>query len=292
MRKGAFYENTTTTALATTTVAPSSTVLSNNSSTTIAPSILPSAFDTGIGQNMTEASCTDFFQRFLSNNSFINCYPISFLLHTSESFFEVTKSGISTLTSAIDLACNADFQQCATLMTDYAGEMLSPETCLDDYMLQNPQVVNAYNGFMAYSMMYWASCLRSANGSYCFVDSMYGGPTTFRTSFLYFLPLGYTYPSAAGAPSCSKCTSSIMKIFNRFTGNKSYAITDTYKSASKVINEKCGAIFVPASLSSANTTYSTSSASSLRNRSGHKSFSLIYAFSPMLLIFIFMFAVS
>ena len=52
-------------------------------------------------------------------------------------------------------------------MNHLARELVSEENCGVDYSKDNPQVLQAYNGLLAYEPLYQASCLRDDAGSYC-----------------------------------------------------------------------------------------------------------------------------
>jgi hypothetical protein len=52
-------------------------------------------------------------------------------------------------------------------MNSLARELLSNTACKADYDGNNAQVVQAYNGLIAYEPLYRATCLRDDNGSYC-----------------------------------------------------------------------------------------------------------------------------
>jgi hypothetical protein len=45
--------------------------------------------------------------------------------------------------------------------------MISETACRTDYHNDNPVVLQAYNGLVAYKPAYQASCLRDNKGSYC-----------------------------------------------------------------------------------------------------------------------------
>jgi hypothetical protein len=52
-------------------------------------------------------------------------------------------------------------------MQSLAVELQSDANCAVDYTNDNPQVLQAYNGLLAYEPLYQASCLRDDDGSYC-----------------------------------------------------------------------------------------------------------------------------
>ncbi|KAK4969296.1 hypothetical protein LTR28_001063, partial [Elasticomyces elasticus] len=126
---------------------------------------LPSAFDTSLGSNFTSSTCPTFFNRFLSNGSFIDCHPFSLLLQTSNSFFAAERS-LVRLTQTLDATCNTDVRRCGAIMASLAQEIRSNGNCGADYANLNPMVMQAYNGFVAYQPLYHAGCLKDAGGNY------------------------------------------------------------------------------------------------------------------------------
>ena len=52
-------------------------------------------------------------------------------------------------------------------MGGLARELVSAGNCGTDYRNDNPQVLQAYNGLVAYEPLYQASCLKDKEGSYC-----------------------------------------------------------------------------------------------------------------------------
>jgi hypothetical protein len=60
-----------------------STSSSAPSASTASSDALPRPFDAGLGNNFTTSSCPTFFKQFLSDNTFNECVPLSFLLQVS-----------------------------------------------------------------------------------------------------------------------------------------------------------------------------------------------------------------
>lgn len=52
-------------------------------------------------------------------------------------------------------------------MDGMARALIANDACAVDYANDNPQVLQAYNGLVAYAPLYQASCLRDDQGSYC-----------------------------------------------------------------------------------------------------------------------------
>ncbi|KAK9240802.1 hypothetical protein V1525DRAFT_393952 [Lipomyces kononenkoae] len=239
----------------------SSVSSSSNTNTTI----IPYAFDSSLGNNFTEESCPQFFNSFLASESFIQCYPFSFFLQTSESFFQIVKQGAFKLSSTMDMICAVNSTQCQTIMNNYAAQLLSSSICARDYQLENPIVTQAYNAFTSYGMLYSAGCLQSSSGSYCYVDSITNS-TNPGDSYLYYLPLDVSLPGGS-RPSCSSCSQNIMSIFLNYAGNASLAISQTYLTAVQQINVFCGPNFASTAVTvmKASTTSSVSFATATAN---------------------------
>lgn len=91
---------------------------------------------------------------------------------TSSSFFDVSKSYLR-ITQTLDATCDVNMAQCTATLDDFAREMVAETACKIDYHNDNPVVLQAYNGLVAYKPAYQASCLRDDKGSYCeFVSSV------------------------------------------------------------------------------------------------------------------------
>jgi hypothetical protein len=52
-------------------------------------------------------------------------------------------------------------------MNTLAWKITLKENCGADYTAQNPIVLQAFAGFVAYQPMYQAGCLKDTQGSYC-----------------------------------------------------------------------------------------------------------------------------
>lgn len=170
-----------------------STSSSASSASTASSDTLPIPFDTALGNNFTTSSCPAFFKNFLSNDTFNECVPLSLLLQvsrpdstlqrkvhethayfpkqTSTSFFSVQRSPVK-LAQTLGASCSVNFDSCSTLMASLARQIQSPDNCAADLQNQNPTVMQAYTGFVAYQSLYHAGCLLNSNtGSYCKLTS-------------------------------------------------------------------------------------------------------------------------
>ena len=86
---------------------------------------------------------------------------------TSTSFFNVQRSPVK-LAQTLGASCGVNFDSCSTLMASLARQIQSPDNCAADLQNQNPTVMQAYAGFVAYQSLYHAGCLLNDDtGSYC-----------------------------------------------------------------------------------------------------------------------------
>ena len=87
-------------------------------------------------------------------------------MQTSSAFFDASKSFIR-ITQTLEATCDANLTTCRNTMGDNARNLVLDANCGTDYKNDNPQVLQAYNGLLAYEPLYQASCLRDDEGSYC-----------------------------------------------------------------------------------------------------------------------------
>lgn len=228
----------------------------------------PHPFDTSLGGNFTDPSCPNFFEKFLADQAFVQCYPMSFYLQNSQSYVVlVRKQGMAGVEHVLDTACSTDMEQCQQIMNAYATELLQPSNCRADYNYQNPLVTQAYQDFITYTMIREATCLplsvnatssskkkstiqqkkvtNQTSPTYCYTDALFNSADV-SDAYLYLLPYGIAFPNNS-VPSCSPCTQQVMSYFHNYTGNATYQISYTYESASNIINSDCSQNFVNAS---------------------------------------------
>jgi hypothetical protein len=134
-------------------------------------------------------------------------------------------------------------------MSKYAADLKKTENCGQDFTVQNPIVIQAYDGLSSYSVMAQAGCLKDTNGSYCFADAI-TGLSSVVDSYLYYLPLGTNLPTNS-QPSCSACVQDVMSVFAGAAKSSSQVVSKTYGAAAAKINSGCGANFVNSSIKSA-----------------------------------------
>ncbi|KAG9841991.1 hypothetical protein KCV05_g8368, partial [Aureobasidium melanogenum] len=223
-----------------------STSSSASSASTTSSDTLPIPFDTALGNNFTTSSCPAFFKNFLSNDAFNECVPLSLLLQTSTSFFSVQRSPVK-LAQTLGASCSVNFDSCSALMASLARQIQLPDNCAADLQNQNPTVMQAYTGFVAYQSLYHAGCLLNSNtGSYCFSDAVTNASSP-TDSYVYYLPLGISLPSTT-SPSCSSCLRDTMSVFASTATNRSQPLSKVYGTAAAMIDLTCGADFVNASI--------------------------------------------
>ncbi|KAL7270914.1 hypothetical protein RUND412_006365 [Rhizina undulata] len=212
--------------------------------TSTADLTLPTPFDTvSLTTNFTAASCPAFFTSFLSNEDLKACLPLSLLLISSNSFFQITKRSAFTITRVIDATCNVpNYNTCADIMETLGRNIKLDEHCGSDYQAQNPLVMEAYTAFISYTQVYAAGCEKSDTGSYCYVDAV-TNTTNISDTYPYYLPLGTQLPAGA-IPACSSCLQNVMDIFAGSAGNSTLPLYQTYIPAAEQINIVCGPSFV------------------------------------------------
>jgi hypothetical protein len=267
----------------------------------------PEAFDTSLGVNFTNPNCPKFFQTFLADQSFVQCYPMSFYLQNSQSYVVLVRNqGIAGVQQVLASSCSADLGQCQQTMLSYGSQILSDSNCGQDFDNGNPLVTQAYQDFITYRMTREATCLplsvnstinyqkrdslnsttipsgsnststnstatNATAATYCYTDALYN-PLDVSDAFLYLLPYGISYPSTS-LPSCSACTQRVMSLFHNYTGNSSYQISYSYESGSSLINSECGSNFVNAS----GNPLPSASTSAKKNAAERPAFSMYYA---------------
>ncbi|OCT48677.1 hypothetical protein CLCR_04938 [Cladophialophora carrionii] len=237
---------------------------STSPSVTVITTPLPTPFDTSLGSNFTSSSCPQFFSTFLSNATFQACVPVSLLLQNSNSFFRAQRS-VPLLTQTLDAACTAPLAICSPLMASLAAQLIDDANCGDDYNQQNPLVVQAHAGLVAYEPVYRATCLKDDSGTtqdedesssnssnsssskpYCFVEATTNTNASGSNSadfYPYYTAIGLSMPSTA-RPSCSQCLKETMAIFASYAENAVQPLSKTYLTCALQVDKSCGSGFV------------------------------------------------
>ncbi|ETI26443.1 hypothetical protein G647_03220 [Cladophialophora carrionii CBS 160.54] len=233
--------------------------ISTSPSVTVITTPLPTPFDTSLGSNFTSPSCPQFFSTFLSNATFQACVPVSLLLQNSNSFFRAQRS-VPLLTQTLDAACTAPLAICSPLMASLAAQLIDDANCGDDYSQQNPLVVQAHAGLVAYEPVYRATCLKDDSGAtqdedesssssgkpYCFVEATTNTNASGSNSadfYPYYTAIGLSMPLTA-RPSCSQCLKETMGIFASYAENAVQPLSKTYLTCAAQVDKSCGSGFV------------------------------------------------
>ncbi|KAF1833813.1 hypothetical protein BDW02DRAFT_499767 [Decorospora gaudefroyi] len=201
---------------------------------------IPTAFDTGLSNNFTN-SCANFLSRLRTSDDFNNCNPFSLLLQTSSGFFDASRSTLR-ITQTLDATCGVNAEQCRSILDGFALELLSETACKTDYEDDNPLVLQAYNGLIAYMPDYQASCLHDSEGNYCFADAVSNSSSP-GDAYPYYLPLGQELPGGS-RPTCNSCLQQVMSVFAYYGNNVTQPISKTYTTAAQQISVACGSTFV------------------------------------------------
>lgn len=163
-------------------------------------------------------------------------------------------------------------------MGGLARELVADGNCAVDYTSDNPQVLQAYNGLVAYEPLYQASCLKDKEGSYCYANAATNTTNTAVTgdSYPYYLPLGQSLQPGT-RPTCNKCLQDAMAIFSSFAGNTTQPISKTYNAAAAQIQIGCGPSFV------------NKTATPLKGAASTTTASIAPTLTLMLMLFLFLF---
>ncbi|KAI5926417.1 hypothetical protein F4810DRAFT_537574 [Camillea tinctor] len=228
----------------------SSATTTEPTTTSSTATALPSPFDGALGADFASGdSCPAFFNEFLSNSTFHECYPASLLLKSSQSFFQAQRSFFD-ITQVLSATCNVNVDTCTTYFDQLARELISDDNCGEDYRDDNALVMQAYRGMTIYNVVYKATCLTDPETSaFCYANAVTNS-TTASNVFLYYLPYNSTLRDSA-APACDSCTSQTMGIYQAATSDRSSGIAYTYSNAAEHINSICGSGFVNETLAAA-----------------------------------------
>ncbi|MCJ1331093.1 hypothetical protein MMC10_007780 [Thelotrema lepadinum] len=192
-------------------------------------------------------------------------------MQNSEEFFQA-ETDAAELDQVLDASCSVVGANCNSLMQSYATQLKDSANCGDDFNKQEPSVLRAYQGFLAYLPVYQAGCLKldpnntssskqsSGNNEYCFTSSV--NATNQADISLYYVPLGITLPGDS-RPTCSSCTQQTMSYFAAAAQNLSTPLGQDYGSAAVQVNQGCGPSFVNATVQPIAGTGGTSGASTI-----------------------------
>lgn len=198
---------------------------------------LPVPFDTSLGSNFTEATCPQYFAKFLADSTFLSCLPVSLLLQNSMSFFQAARSP-ALLEKTLETSCAASLAVCSPLMDKFANDLISAENCQEDYQRENPLVIQAYSGLMAYEPLYQATCLKNKQtNKHCFLEAM--DSNNADDAYPYYTAVGLQLPSGS-QPTCSSCLKQTMEVFSGYAVQKDQPVSQTYLNCATQVNGVCG----------------------------------------------------
>jgi len=221
------------------------------------PLDIPQPFDQSIGENFTSTTCPTFFDTFLNDTQFQECYPVSLLLQvsltpwvshafskprqTSQEFFTALKS-FFWITSILDTSCSVDLPSCSAIMSKYLTKIKEPANCGADYLAENPLVTQAVAGLASYNVLFEAFCLKDNAGAYCFANAITNASKAADT-YPYYLPLGEAIPPNSPI-DCNNCVLRTMQIFANSTDDADL-LSKPYAAAAEQLDDRCGASWVP-----------------------------------------------
>jgi hypothetical protein len=191
---------------------------------------------------MSSSGCFPFFQSYIHDKGFQDCFPISTVLITSAGFFNVMGSFVR-LTRMLDSACSVSRSDCSSKLAVFAEELAKDENCGADLRNRHTLVVNALNGFISYPHVRDVTCLKNPEtDNYCFADAI-TNTTNPSDSNIYFLPVGISYPGGTRA-TCNQCLQASMEIFSKAAEDEEHPLSQLYNPAVDQINIGCGPGFV------------------------------------------------
>ena len=112
--------------------------------------------------------------------------------------------------------------------------------CGHDFRDQQPLVLQAYNGLVAYEPVYRATCLKDDTNNYCYASAV-GGQNP-GDAYPYFTAIGLTLPATA-QPTCSDCLKKTMQVFAEYAVRKEQPLSQTYLPCAGQVDGGCGVGF-------------------------------------------------
>jgi hypothetical protein len=151
-------------------------------------------------------------------------------------------------------------------MANLAAQLIDNDNCGQDFRQQNPLVVQAYAGLIAYEPVYRATCLKDEAGdeaskSYCFVEAVTSTNTnsdgdsasnsnssssstgSSADFYPYYTAIGLSMPQTA-SPTCTQCLKETMRIFASYAENEVQPLARTYLPCAVQVDKSCGNGFV------------------------------------------------
>ncbi|KAF4124232.1 hypothetical protein GMORB2_5948 [Geosmithia morbida] len=239
---------------ATSTATATATATTSRSGSTQSPLPVPfdmtptSAFRLSDGDD----TCPDFVSSLLRNETFANCYPLSMMVFSSQSFFNA-KREMTSMVRVLDSTCAADVDSCSDFMAASAQNLTASENCGDEFDDGLSLVMQVYNGLLNYRTMYTATCLQDPDSDqYCYAGAV-TNTTSASDSYIYYLPYNLSL-SASTTPSCSWCNGRTMDVFHAASSDRDLLISETYVGAARIFDNWCDPDFVNATLPNPNET--------------------------------------
>lgn len=207
---------------------------------------IPSPYDTLAYNFANTTSCRNFYAEWRANKTITDCHPVSLLLENSNAFFHALRSNTTT-SRILNTTCAQDVDQCTSIMSNLAVDLLKSKNCGLDYQNGNSVVQGTYRDLVAYKPIYSATCLKNtATQNYCFVDAI-SNSTSPDDYSVYLMPLG-TALSTGSKPSCSTCLRNTVDLFSQWAKVDGQPLTMTYLSSASVMNAYCGTDFAPTNI--------------------------------------------
>ena len=127
-------------------------------------------------------------------------------------------------------------------MTSIASQLMDNKNCGADFRNQQPLVLQAYNGLVAYEPVYKATCLKDADTTeYCFTEAVTNSSNS-DDVYPYYTAIGLNLP-AGGSPTCNSCLHQSMNIFAQYAVRKEQPLSSTYLGCADAVDGTCGAGF-------------------------------------------------
>ena len=124
-------------------------------------------------------------------------------------------------------------------MADLAEQITKDTICGQDFRNEQPLVLQAYNGLIAYEPVYRATCLKTAkDDQYCFSQAVSTSQNP-SDSYPYFTAVGLTMPSGS-LPTCNACLKQTMQVFAEYAEKKEQPLAQTYLGCAQMVEEECG----------------------------------------------------
>ena len=119
---------------------------------------------------------------------------------------------------------------------------MDDKNCGADFRNQQPLVLQAYNGLVAYEPVYKATCLKDANtNEYCFTEAVTNSSNS-DDVYPYYTAIGLNLPQG-GDPTCNECLHQSMNIFAQYAVRKEQPLSSTYLGCASAVDGTCGAGF-------------------------------------------------